>query len=255
MLEINEIFGPTIQGEGKFIGTSSIFIRFSRCNMRCEGFNVTYKTPKGQIKKSCDTYYAVDTVFKKQWKKMSSEEIIDEVSKLMPDYKADIVISGGEPLLNWEKEEFQKILKHYVKNDHRVTIETNASIDINFEKEYQKKLIFSMSVKLSNSLESLKKRVNINSLEKILQNTKESYFKFVINKSSIIETEKEIKEILKKLNSINNVPKAEVFLMPRGESNEEIENNSQATINMAIKNGFKYSDRLHIRIWDNKRGV
>lgn len=255
MLEINEIFGPTIQGEGKFIGTPSIFIRLSRCNMKCEGFNVTYKTPSGQIKKSCDTYYAVDPAFKNQWEKNSANEVINQVSKLMPDYKTDIVISGGEPLLYWKDVEFQKLLKYYIKNNHRVTIETNASLDINFNENYQKELVFSMSVKLSNSFESLKKRVNISTLEKILQNTKESYFKFVINKNTIKETKEEIEDILLKLKNIKDLPKAEVFLMPMGETNEEINKNSQSTIDMAIKNGFKYSDRLHIRIWDNKRGV
>ena len=50
MLEINEIFGPTIQGEGKKIGTPSIFIRFGKCNMSCQGFQVEYETPSG-IKK------------------------------------------------------------------------------------------------------------------------------------------------------------------------------------------------------------
>ncbi|MBS9782551.1 MAG: DUF2075 domain-containing protein, partial [Arcobacter sp.] len=29
------------------------------------------------------------------------------------DYKMDIVITGGEPLLYWNKKEFQKLLKHY----------------------------------------------------------------------------------------------------------------------------------------------
>ena len=255
MLEINEIFGPTIQGEGKFIGTPSIFIRLSRCNMKCEGFNVTYKTPNGQIKKSCDTYYAVDPAFKKQWKKKSSDDIINEVSNLMPDYKVDIVISGGEPLLYWKNEEFQKLLKYYINNNHRLTIETNASLDINFEEKYQKEIIFSMSVKLLNSLEPLKKRININTLTKILMNTKESYFKFVINKDSIKETNEEIQEIFKKLNNIEKLSKTEIFLMPMGETTEEINKNSQSTINMAIENAYKYSDRLHIRIWDNKRGV
>ncbi len=48
MLEINEIFGPTIQGEGKLVGTPSIFIRFGKCNFKCAGFNVEYDTPSGK---------------------------------------------------------------------------------------------------------------------------------------------------------------------------------------------------------------
>lgn len=249
MLEINEIFGPTIQGEGKLIGTPSIFIRLARCNMSCIGFGVEYKTPNGKIKKSCDTYYAVDPAFKKEWQKLNSEETIKKVSKLLPNYKIDIIITGGEPLLYWKNEEFQKLLKYYILNNHQVTIETNASIDIKLVEDYQRKILFSMSVKLSNSLETEKKRVNRNTIEEITSKTKNSYFKFVVDKKSINTIENEIKDIIK------NIKKPEVYLMPLGSSNEGIDKNSQAVINMAIKNGFKYSDRLHIRVWDNKRGV
>ncbi|MGB6328630.1 MAG: 7-carboxy-7-deazaguanine synthase QueE [Halarcobacter sp.] len=249
MLEINEIFGPTIQGEGKLIGTPSIFIRLSRCNMRCKGFNVNYKTPNGELKKSCDTYYAVDPAFKNEWQKLNSKEIIKVVSKLEANPKIDIVITGGEPLLYWQNDEFQKLLKYYVEKEHQVTIETNASLDIDFTEDYQKKVLFSMSVKLSNSLETKRKRINIDAIKKVFSETSNSYLKFVVNKSSIDEIEKEILDILK------NIENYEVYLMPLGSTVDEINDNSEAVINMAIKNGFKYSDRLHIRIWDNKRGV
>lgn len=249
MLEINEIFGPTIQGEGKLIGTPSIFIRLGRCNMKCEGFGVEYLTPKGEKKKSCDTYYAVDPSFKDQWQKLNSDETINQVSKLLPEYNIDIVITGGEPLLYWNNIEFQKLLKYYIENNHQVTIETNASLNIEFTEEYQKKILFSMSVKLSNSLETLKKRININTLTKILNTNSNSYLKFVVNKDSYIQIEKEIIDILKQ------IPKADVYLMPLGSTTTELNKNSEIVINMAIENGFKYSDRIHIRIWDNKRGV
>lgn len=249
MLEINEIFGPTIQGEGKLVGTPSIFIRFGKCNMKCEGFNVEYETPSGIKKCSCDSYYAVDMAFKDQWYKMSSIDVIKRVEELKPNYNVDIVITGGEPLLYWQNEEFQDLLKYYVTNNYKVTIETNASLNINLDKEYQKEILFSMSVKLSNSLEPLKKRVNNNTLTQILNKTKDSYLKFVIDKEFKEQAQEEIKTILEQ------IPKAEVYLMPMGDTAQEISENSEIVIDMAIENGFKYCDRLHIRVWDNKRGV
>ena len=254
MLEINEIFGPTIQGEGKLVGTPSIFIRFGKCNFKCEGFQVEYETPSGIKKCACDSYYAVDTEFKDTWTKYKSyDEIVKEVdvllSKYPNNYKIDIVITGGEPLLYWNKEEFQKLLKHYINDGHKVTIETNASLNLNFEFDYQKNILFSMSVKLSNSLEPLKKRVNKSTLTKILENTKESYLKFVIGNDFLENAIVEIEDILK------NIPQCEVYLMPLGDSSEAIDINSEKVVNLAIKYGFKYSDRLHIRIWNNKRGV
>lgn len=252
MLEINEIFGPTIQGEGKLVGTPSIFIRFGKCNFSCKGFNVEYETPSGIKKCACDTYYAVDTAFKDSWTKYQShKDILDEVNKLSKkyNYKIDIVITGGEPLLYWNKQEFQNLLQYYINKGHKVTIETNASLNLNFEYDYQKDILFSMSVKLSNSLEPLKKRVNKETLKKILTNTKESYLKFVINKNSINLAINEIKDIL------TDIPKCDVFLMPMGDTAIEVNKNCQAVIDMSIENGYKYCDRLHIRIWDNKRGV
>ena len=254
MLEINEIFGPTIQGEGKLVGSPSVFIRFGKCNFKCEGFNVEYETPSGIKKCACDTYYAVDTAFKDTWTKYKSyNSIVEEVDKLISknnyDYKIDIVITGGEPLLYWNKEEFQKLLKHYIDNGHKVTIETNASLNLNIEYEYQKKILFSMSVKLSNSLEPLKKRINYITLRTILENTQDSYLKFVINKDFLQKAKEEIKTILE------NIPKCEIYLMPMGDDSDAITNNCESVINMAIENGYKYCDRLHIRVWNNKRGV
>lgn len=249
MLEINEIFGPTIQGEGKLVGTPSIFIRVGKCNFRCEGFSVEYETPSGIKKCSCDTFYAVDPAFKDQWKSMSCEDIVKKVEELKPNYNVDIVITGGEPLLYWRDLEFQKLLKYYVENDYKITIETNASLNIELDEEYQKKVLFSMSVKLSNSLEPLKKRLNVNTLTKILNNTKDSYLKFVVDKAFKEQAQKEIEEIL------SLIPRTDVYLMPMGDTAYEITQNCESMINMAIENGFKYCDRLHIRIWDNKRGV
>ncbi|RBQ26460.1 MULTISPECIES: 7-carboxy-7-deazaguanine synthase QueE [Arcobacteraceae] len=254
MLEINEIFGPTIQGEGKFVGSPSIFIRFGKCNFSCVGFGVEYETPSGVKKCACDSYYAVDKEFKDNWERYNSHlDIINEVNKLIEnsnyEYKIDIVITGGEPLLYWNKIEFQKLLKYYIDNNHRVTIETNASLDINFNEDFQKKIIFSMSVKLSNSLEPLKKRVNKKTLKNILKNTSKSYLKFVIGNDFLTQAIDEIKDIL------SDIPKCEVYLMPLGDTSKQIDENSIKVINLAIKYGFKYSDRLHIRVWNNKRGV
>jgi len=171
MLEINEIFGPTIQGEGKLVGTPSIFIRFGKCNFKCEGFQVEYETPSGVKKCACDSYYAVDTEFKDTWTKYKSyDEIVNEVDVLLSKYPNNYKIDNG----------------------HKVTIETNASLNLEFKEEYQKKLLFSMSVKLSNSLEPINKRINKETLRKILTNTNESYLKFVIGKDFLNDAKEEI---------------------------------------------------------------
>lgn len=250
MLEINEIFGPTIQGEGKYTGNPSVFIRFGKCNMQCPGFEVEYETPSGIKKCSCDSYHASDSAFKEEWKTYtSSKDLIDEVEKFLPNYKVDIVITGGEPLLYWKEKEFQKFLQYYVQNGYLVTLETNASINIEFTESWQKELMFSMSVKLSNSGEKLSKRVNIKTLNEVISNTTQSYLKFVLDKDFIPNATKEIDEIIKQ------IPSCEVYVMPLGDTSDSIDQNSLSVIEYALEKGYKYSDRLHIRVWNNKRGV
>ncbi len=250
MLEVNEIFGPTIQGEGKRIGNPSVFIRFGKCNMQCAGFEVEYETPSGIKKYSCDSFYASDIEFRDDWDKYeSSKPLIEKVNKILPSYKVDIVLTGGEPLLYWKDIEFQKFMKYYIDMGYHITIETNASIDIELNEPWHKNILFSMSVKLSNSGESLSKRMNIDTLNNILNISNQSYLKFVLDIDFIPKATKEIDDILKQ------IPNCEVYLMPLGDTAELIDKNSLSVIEFALEKGYKYSDRLHIRVWNNKRGV
>lgn len=250
MLEVNEIFGVTIQGEGKLVGNPSVFVRFGNCNMSCSGFGVEYETPSGIKKFSCDSYYASDSAFKEQWSKYSSsKQLICEVDKYLPSYKVDIVITGGEPLIYWKDEEFQKFLHHYINMGYKITIETNASITIELNDTWHKEILFSMSVKLSNSNESLAKRVNIPNITNIINLNSQSYLKFVVSNSCIDTALSEIEDI------VEQIPPCDVYLMPMGDTAKQIDENSLGVIELCIKKGFKYSDRLHIRVWNNKRGV
>ncbi len=250
MIEVNEVFGPTIQGEGKRVGNPSVFVRFGRCNMSCPGFEVQYETPSGIKKFSCDSYHASDSAFSVDWDRYeSSKPLIERVNKILPSYKVDIVLTGGEPLLYWKNIEFQKFMKYYIDLGYHITIETNGSINIEFNQSWQKQILFSISVKLSNSGESFNKRINKQSLLNIINNAEQAYLKFVIDNQSLCKAQEEIDSILK------YIPNVEVYLMPMGDTSDAIDRNSLAVIEMAIKNGFKYSDRLHIRVWNNKRGV
>ncbi len=249
MLSIVEIFGPTIQGEGRFIGTPSVFVRFGGCNMSCSGFDVKYTTLDNKIKYSCDSFYASDSSFKSQWKQYNANQLINQLNKIIPDYKIDIVLTGGEPLLYWKDLEFQKVLEYYINIGHKITIETNGSIQIDLDKDYHKDIVFSIGLKLSNSNEAVDKRININNLINIINNTTESYLKFVIDiryKDILIN---EIDQIIK------NLPKCDIYLMPLGSTIDVVEQQASEVIKLAIEKGFYYSDRLHIRVWDNKRGV
>ncbi len=80
MLRVNEIFGPTIQGEGMYIGRPTMFIRMQGCDYRCSW---------------CDTPYAQD---QEGGTLMSEADIISEVERRAGSCRW-VTITGGNPLL------------------------------------------------------------------------------------------------------------------------------------------------------------
>ena len=95
--KVNEIF-YSLQGEGYFVGTPAVFVRFSGCNLRCP---------------FCDTQHAKHT-------EMTISEIVAEINR----YPAEtVILTGGEPSLVVDKEMVEAI-----KAGHRfVAIETNGT--------------------------------------------------------------------------------------------------------------------------------
>ena len=107
-----------------------------------------------------------------------------------------------------------------------------------------------MGVKLSDSLEDKAKRININTINYIYKNSKNSYLKFVVSEENFKTQIEEIKEILSKTD-----PSIQVFLMPKAKDMEELEKNCRFVIEKCIEYGFNYTDRSHIRAWNTKEGV
>jgi organic radical activating enzyme len=245
---VSELFGPTIQGEGRRAGNVSIFLRLAQCNMQCAGFGVTYNEGK---RCGCDSYYAVDTAFKPSWEKLDAAAVIEKIQTLSTGEQQDIVITGGEPLVYWKNTAFQMILEYFISKGHCVTVETNGSIVIELKKEYQQKIIFSVSLKLKNSGEAESKRINIKALETIFQKSPQSYLKFVVQSTQ--EELDEIKAIEKKLHTRGI--KVPIYLMPMCSNKQELGTIAPKIAQMAIENNYCYTDRLHIRLWDDKRGV
>lgn len=261
MLPIVEMF-YSIQGEGARTGTPSVFIRLGGCNFTCSGFGCSYNRPDGTTKTGCDSWFAVDTKFKNQWNMMDLREITSTVEGLLNEKLStnsqsryllpDIVITGGEPTIHWNDDVFQQMLVYYISRGHKITIETNASILTPFTKEYHKEIIFSMSVKLSNSGEPAHKRINLASINNMLETCPDSFFKFVINKpiDGEIDAALEVEELIKDIPYFTNI-----YVMPMGANRDELINNMEYVADYAISKGFKYSPREHIIIWNDKKGV
>ena len=251
-LPIVEIFGNTLQGEGPRL-RPAIFIRTGLCNFVCAGFNCTRESPQGETLVGCDSIHAVSKKFKDTWDYYEDfNDIVERVKSVMhpnSEIKQDIIITGGEPTLHWDNKVFQELLEYFVSRGHHVTIESNGSKNIEFTREYQHKIMFSLSVKLAVSGEPEKKRINIPALQNIIGNTT-SYLKFVVSPESWEDTEKEIMSILKALPTY-----VDVYLMPLGETRDLQMKNTQFVFEKCAQLGFSFSPRIHILAYNDLDGV
>nr|WP_314521301.1 4Fe-4S cluster-binding domain-containing protein [uncultured Campylobacter sp.] len=161
--------------------------------------------------------------------------------------KPIIVITGGEPMLHHKEALFYEFVCELLACGHAVHFETNGTIFVDFEKfPTYKSCVFAVSPKLSNSAEPRERRLNFAALRSLKQNAKDSFYKFVV--SPEFDAQPEISEILAACES-------DVYCMPRGADRRELESGAQFCVDFCLKNGYNYSDRLHIRIWGEKDGV
>ncbi len=221
--------------------------------MRCEGFGCIESAPDGVKVLGCDTVYAVSREhFSQNWIPIQHEnELLGILNLYDLPYSVDVVLTGGEPLLYANDSVFVAFLEALDAMGHRITFETNGSLRVDFERfGVYKKCIFALSVKLSNSNEPFSKRVRGEVISEIALNAKEAFFKFSIDADSInAALEDEIAEICSFASQL------EVYCMPLGGNKKEVEANTEPLIEFCKAKGYSFSDRLHIRIWDQNKGV
>ncbi len=243
----------SIQGEGKYAGVPSYFLRTGGCNLSCPGFGAEYEV-EGEVRYGCDTYFAVDRSYAKSWIKVDeSASLIKQLSEefIYIGYKPNMVITGGEPLMYHADPTFYEVVSWLIEEGIQITFETNGTVEIDFDLyPAYRECIFALSLKLANSGEPVSKRIVPQALKNLQSHSKETFLKFTIDKT-LIDTSafEEISEIRTLL------PELEVFCMPVGESRDTIWKNDKAVFEFCMKHNFRYSDRLHIRVFDTTQGV
>lgn len=224
-VQIAEIF-ESIQGEGPWAGTSSLFIRTSGCNLRCW---------------FCDTPYT-------SWKPEGTAFSLDQLVRRVADSSApDVVLTGGEPML---VPELAPLTQRIHQLGRRITIETAGTIDQPVECD-----LMAISPKLSNSVpkdsawrdrhEQARFRPDV--IRALLTRYK-CILKFVI------DCPEDVEEVKRWLAEFPDVDPGIVWLMPQARTREQLAEKAEWLRDAARKQGFNYSSRLHIEMFGNLRG-
>lgn len=280
-IKIAELF-YSIQGEGRYMGVPSVFLRTFGCNFTCDGFGM----PRGEqskerdfiaadIKKffkyedlplvssGCDSYASWDPRFKDLSPMLTSDAIAERIMEILP-YKTwvdeHLVITGGEPLLGWQRA-YPELLDHvYMKQLKEITFETNGTQPLTPEfKEYlqdwsmqipgERCVTFSVSAKLPASGENWFDAI----LPEVVCEYEEVgtvYLKFVVaTAEDIIDAEHAVEEFREA--GFNG----HVYLMPVGGVESVYTLNAKNVALAAMKRGWRYSDRLQVPLFKNEWGT
>ncbi|NBP56108.1 7-carboxy-7-deazaguanine synthase QueE [bacterium] len=280
-IKVAELF-YSIQGEGRFMGVPSVFLRTFGCNFKCAGFGM----PRGElstevddiakritefkkyeelplVSTGCDSYASWDPRFKDLSPVLTTDAIADRIMEILP-YNGwrdeHLVITGGEPLLGWQRS-YQALLDNpKMSSLKEITFETNGTqklqkdfkdylLNWGVENRGYRSLTFSVSAKLSCSGESREEAI----LPEIICSYEEvgyTYLKFVV------ATEEDAEEALETL----DIYRAEGFegpcyLMPVGGVESVYAMNNRRVAELAMKHGLRYSDRLQVPLFKNEWGT
>ena len=286
-IKVSELF-YSLQGEGRFVGVPSVFLRTYGCNFTCSGFGCKpgeKSTGADEVAKvvdkydtflslplvdtGCDSYASWHPAFKHLSPTYTTDELVDQMLALTPNncWKQNngndvhLVITGGEPLLGWQRA-YAELLSHPRMKDLRhITFETNGTQPLHEDfrdflmewTDYEpgargKEVTFSVSAKLSASGELWEDAIKPY-IVNIYQCYGHTYLKFVV------ETEEHVNEAVKAVDAFRHDGfKGSVYLMPQGGIVDPYESNKVNIANICCERGFNYSPRLHVDLWGNGWG-
>lgn len=240
-----EIFS-SIQGEGASLGVPSVFVRASLCNLHCIWCDTDYTwnwegTPFPHLRDVEPGYRKYQKA--KQLLDVSPQEVARLVHCLSP---RNVVLTGGEPLL--QQEDLQEVIRLLREKDsqYRFEVETNGTLvpAPGFSAEIAQ---FNVSPKLANSEHPVGLREKPDALTWFAQQSS-AFFKFVCSSGADLV---EVRTLVERY----RIPASRVFLMPQGTTEADLNARAKWLIEECQRHGFRYGDRLHIRLWGSRRGV
>jgi organic radical activating enzyme len=283
-IKIAELF-YSIQGEGRYMGVPSVFLRTFGCNFKCAGFGM----PRGEmsheatdiaathtmiesfqkyedlplVSTGCDSYASWHPDFKDLSPMLTTDAIVERTMEILP-YKTwldeHLVITGGEPLLGWQRA-YPDLLSHdHMRQLKEITFETNGTQMLTPEfKEYLEDwsmkipgtrcVTFSVSAKLPCSGEKWEEAI-LSEVVCQYQEVGYTYLKFVV------ATEQDISDAERAVEEYRAAGfEGPIYLMPVGGVESVYTLNAKNVALAAMARGWRYSDRLQVPLFKNEWGT
>jgi len=253
LLKVNEIFGPTIQGEGSAAGRHCVFVRLALCNLECKWCDTAYTwsfTPQKSAKHQLGIIYDRD----KNLFEMNAQQVIDQLLTKWDIYDMPtiVVVSGGEPMM--QQEALMPLLYELSAAGNEIHIETAGTIapqvDISFEavaggvvrRGFDDVVTqFNVSPKLANSGNVLSKRYKPEVIQQFAHR-ESARFKFVVTCADDLY---EVDEMVIR----HGIPAGRVMVMPEGTTVDANLNTARSVEEAVISRGYGLTLRSHILLW------
>ena len=261
------------------MGVPSIFLRTFGCNFTCAGFGM----PRGElsteakeiadiahmftkyedlplVSTGCDSYASWDVAFKNLSPMLTTDAIAERITEILP-YKEwrdeHLVITGGEPLLGWQRA-YPELLSHpKMQSLTEITFETNGTqpLSPDFKSYLQdwnkvgREITFSVSAKLPCSGEKWEDAIRPEVVCEY-EEVGTAYLKFVI------ATEQDADDAMRAVEEYRAFGfTGHVYLMPVGGVESVYALNNKTVALLAMKHGLRYSDRLQVPLFKNEWGT
>jgi organic radical activating enzyme len=280
-LKVAELF-YSVQGEGRYMGVPSVFLRVFGCNFKCAGFGM----PRGElsteaefidpvqfrkyndlplVSTGCDSYASWDPRFKDLSPVRKNTELVEDIVTMLPfkEWRDEhLVITGGEPLLGWQRAYPSLLDDPKMAGLQEITFETNGTQELTTEfRKYllnwtlgnktrgREALTFSVSAKLPCSGEKWSEAIRPEIVCQY-EDVGHTYLKLVIStKDDFADAQRAVKEYRAA------GFKGHVYLMPIGGVESVYALNNRNVAILAMNEGWRYSDRLQVPLFKNEWGT